>query len=372
MQVSNDFFSSGSALVSELVLVLNQQESNLNPIVAENQYTVLCAKGKALCCIAQMNAEATQSTITSVNNLICDVDNKLSIYLLLCQKESEDVFVITNELDELLQEIDLNVKDEIHKFEMRTDGYKPKQTFGIFKNSDSQKHGSGVSELKKMFESNSSPSSPQDTTKVNQSTNSTVNTAVIDSTAITTPVTADTVSTSPSLMKQNLPKEEIPPTIPPLPKEEAPPTRPPLPDSDSDNSPPTPPPLPVLPHPQVPPCPPSPMETDEEEEQSDIEIHQVHELKPSHDSHVTEDEEYIVPLEKEEKIDLRLTRILSPVFEDEEEGKDRPDIGWSSYPRRNAKKMSSDDRAQWAQAHKQSLQSMRYNLINEYLRINMQ
>ena len=74
------------------------------------------------------------------------------------------------------------------------------------------------------------------------------------------------------------------------------------------------------------------------------------------------DEELALPLEGEEEDafqeEFPRARILSPVFEELDEEGDRPDIGWSSFPRRS-KRISSDERAQWVQAHKQSLQSMR-------------
>ena len=74
------------------------------------------------------------------------------------------------------------------------------------------------------------------------------------------------------------------------------------------------------------------------------------------------DEEFTLPLEGEEEDTFQeefpRARILSPVFEELDEEGDRPDIGWSSFPRRS-KRIGSDERAQWVQAHKQSLQSMR-------------
>lgn len=75
------------------------------------------------------------------------------------------------------------------------------------------------------------------------------------------------------------------------------------------------------------------------------------------------DEESTLQLERDEEEDafqeeFPRARILSPVFEELDEEGDRPDIGWSSFPRRS-KRIGSDERAQWVQAHKQSLQSMR-------------
>ena len=158
-------------LLADLTFALNQgpelNECVFNPILAENQYSILTAHAKRLCLLACH--DENKGTVACVNELLAQVDAKLSVYLVACEKSFEDLELSLSKLDTFLEEIDESVKEQLlyatgerkrEEEEERKDAgsVKPvpsegsdKSQYGSFKHSERPRLGS-VHELKKKFE----------------------------------------------------------------------------------------------------------------------------------------------------------------------------------------------------------------------------
>lgn len=185
---SHEFFSSAERLLSDLNFALNQEtrEISLNPLVAENQYSILCVQAKGLIRLSTKN-EVNKPTISSTNMLLKTVDDKLSTYLVACENSFEDLELSLSKLDTLLEDIDESVKEELlratgerqeskeskdikdtngvsvrkTKSESGSTSSSSKSQFGSFKTGPNTSNGGNrqrigsVNELKKIFESSS-------------------------------------------------------------------------------------------------------------------------------------------------------------------------------------------------------------------------
>ena len=458
-------------LLADLTFALNQgpelNECVFNPILAENQYSILTAHAKRLCLLACH--DENKGTVACVNELLAQVDAKLSVYLVACEKSFEDLELSLSKLDAFLEEIDESVKEQLlyatgerkrEEEEERKDAgsVKPvpsegsdKAQYGSFKRSERPRLGS-VHELKKKFEVKDdvpvspamSPMLPVRSMKINKPATSQESPTEkqppsplkgsLQPSSPTISKTRITFETSPPPHSPTLPvstvKSQVSPIpSPPLVKKLQPTHLLPADSFESDNSlPPTPPPLPPGTPPRPPPPPDTPVsfltdeegEKNEEEEEEKIEGGSIEnkeeiteestviehtstsleeanpELMENNEVEVEEDDDEMLPdliiphdFEDDAYIDVyeemllskqelgvnkdrvtvlgreeglgSQTRILSPVFEDEEYGRDRPDAGHSGgggSPRRTSKTRMNAD-AQWTHAHRQSLQSMR-------------